>query len=82
MRYHLTPVSVFPVLFKISSQVNEEILFELMEFDGGGGSFQGPSALWKGVLPSLGYNLLVVATDNFLQDVIPMKKSLPSSNEM
>ncbi|CAF1551071.1 unnamed protein product [Rotaria magnacalcarata] len=54
-KYHLSPVSVFPVLFKISAQ--------------------GPSSLWKGVLTSLAYNGLVVATDNFLQDLIPVKKS-------
>ena len=35
---------------------------------------QGPSGLWKGVLTSLAYNGLVIATDNFLQDIIPMKK--------
>ncbi|CAF3389348.1 unnamed protein product [Rotaria sp. Silwood1] len=55
VKYHLSPVSVFPVLFKISAQ--------------------GPSSLWKGVLTSLAYNGLVVATDNFLQDLIPVKKS-------
>lgn len=37
-------------------------------------NFQGPAALWKGVLTSLAYNGLVVATDNFLQDLIPVKK--------
>ncbi|UJR34974.1 hypothetical protein I4U23_027753 [Adineta vaga] len=55
VKYHLSPVSVFPVLFKISGQ--------------------GPSALWKGVLTSIAYHGLVVATDNFLQDLIPVKKS-------
>jgi solute carrier family 25 protein 46 len=55
VKYHLSPVSVFPVLFQISGQ--------------------GPSALWKGVLTSLAYNGLVIATDNFLQDLIPVKKS-------
>lgn len=36
--------------------------------------FQGPAALWKGVLTSLAYHGLVVATDSFLQDLIPVKK--------
>jgi hypothetical protein len=35
---------------------------------------KGPAALWKGVLTSLAYDGLVVATDNFLQDLIPVKK--------
>ena len=35
---------------------------------------QGPAALWKGVLTSVAYHGLVTATDNFLQDLIPVKK--------
>lgn len=35
---------------------------------------KGPSALWKGVLTSLAYHGLVIATDNFLQELIPVKK--------
>jgi hypothetical protein len=35
---------------------------------------QGPSGLWKGALTSLAYHGLVIATDNFLQDLSPTKK--------
>ncbi len=69
-KYHLSPVSVFPVLFKISAQVKKRRIFlSLINI-----YLKGPASLWKGVLTSLAYNGLVVATDSFLQDLIPVKK--------
>ncbi|CAF0974296.1 unnamed protein product [Didymodactylos carnosus] len=58
MKYHLTPVTVFPVLFKISAQ--------------------GPASQWKGILSSLAYHGLVIATDNFIQEILPAKKTKDS----
>ncbi|CAF0986328.1 unnamed protein product [Didymodactylos carnosus] len=55
IKYHLSPVTVFPVLFKLSAQ--------------------GPSGLWKGVLSSLAYHGLVIAADNSMQEIIPVKKT-------
>jgi len=66
VKYNLSPVSVFAVLFKIWSEIKR--FWMIADY------ILGWSALWKCIVTCLVYNGLVVGRDYFLEDIISVKK--------